>query len=337
MTEISVREATLADLPHILRQRRLMFYAMGERDNARLDAMQASSELYFRSALVDGSYRGWIAETADGKVVAGGGIVVSPWPASPPAPQARRATILNMYTELEFRRRGIARHLILRMLDWLERQGFVEVSLHASDFGRPLYELLGFLATNEMRLALPRTGSARPHGRLAAPRAQAGDRQRCYEGKRAFSIRKAKGTHATSIQRCLAEAFQPFQALYTPEGFADTVPTLPGLQQRLSTMCLFVAEVEGEVIGTIGCSKLNTNDGHLRGMAVLPEWQGSGVAAALLAAAEAELRKEGCTCVKLDTTEPLQRATRFYQKHGFRAGRVGDFFGMRLHEYVKHF
>jgi len=32
----------------------------------------------------------------------------------------------------------------------------------------------------------------------------------------------------------------------------------------------------------------------------------------------------------------LQRAIRFYTKHGFSpSGRVTDFFGMRLYEYVK--
>lgn len=81
----------------------------------------------------------------------------------------------------------------------------------------------------------------------------------------------------------------------------------------------------------------DVTEGHLRGMAVLPEWQGGGVAEALLRAAEAELVSRNCACITLDTTEPLQRATRFYEKHGYRrSGRVSDFFGMRLHEYVKY-
>jgi GNAT superfamily N-acetyltransferase len=152
---------------------------------------------------------------------------------------------------------------------------------------------------------------------------------------REFSVRKASAQDAASILRCLAWAFEPFRALYTPQAFADTVPTTSGLQQRLATMCLFVAECRNEVIGTIGFSKLNTEEGHIRGMAV-PDWQGSEVAAALLAAAEAEMKQQDCTRVKLDTTEPLQQAMRFYQKHGFiRSGHVGDFFGMRPHEYVK--
>ena len=40
--------------------------------------------------------------------------------------------------------------------------------------------------------------------------------------------------------------------------------------------------------------------------------------------------------ITLDTTEPLQRAVRFYEKHGYVASRrTTDFFGMALHEYVK--
>jgi ribosomal protein S18 acetylase RimI-like enzyme len=151
-----------------------------------------------------------------------------------------------------------------------------------------------------------------------------------------FIVRKATPLDAISIQRCLAGAFEPFRALYTREAFADTVSTVAGLQQRLAGMCIFVAESDYHVIGTVGCTKLNSDEGHLRGMAVLPDWQGSKVAEALLAAAEAEMRQRGCTRLTLDTTEPLHRATRFYQKHGFRrSGRLADFFGMRLHEYVK--
>jgi GNAT superfamily N-acetyltransferase len=100
-------------------------------------------------------------------------------------------------------------------------------------------------------------------------------------------------------------------------------------------MHVLVAEAHGRLVGTIG-SVCHGREGHLRGMAVLAEWQGTGVATALLQAAENDLRGAGCRIVTLDTTEPLQRAVRFYQKHGFVAsGRVSDFFGMPLYEYVK--
>ena len=70
--------------------------------------------------------------------------------------------------------------------------------------------------------------------------------------------------------------------------------------------------------------------------AVLPDWQGSGVASALLGAAEEELRKNGCDVITLDTTQPLARAIGFYRRHGYSvSGRVADFFGMQLYEYRK--
>jgi GNAT superfamily N-acetyltransferase len=152
--EIRIRPATLADVPVILRHRRSMYEDMGKRDAAGLDLMEATSETYFRAALADGSYRGFLAEAGDRRVVAGGGIVISPWPAHPADLQARRATILNVYTERAYRRRGIARRLMLTMMEWLKTEGFRKVNLHASDEGRPLYESLGFEISNEMELKL---------------------------------------------------------------------------------------------------------------------------------------------------------------------------------------
>jgi GNAT superfamily N-acetyltransferase len=336
MTGISIREASVRDLAHILAHRRSMFEAMGERGSARLDAMETASESYFRSALENGTYRGWLAEAGEGEVVGGGGIVISAWPAMPRAPQAQRATILNMYTDPAYRRRGVARRLMTAMIDWLTAQGFCEVSLHASDFGRPLYEQLGFRPTNEMRLTL-RDPSRDADGTCCANRADAEERTGVNSHSvKGVTVRLASKADVENIRQCLVAAFEPFRTRYTRGGFFDTVPSAANLMRRLVDMTLFVADAEGRVIGTVACNKRTNEEGHLRGMAVLPEWQGSGVAASLLTTAEAELKRKGCSRVTLDTTEPLQRAIRFYEKHGFRpSGRVSDFFGMPLHEYGK--
>ena len=44
--------------------------------------------------------------------------------------------------------------LMRTLIDWCRAEGFNSVNLHASVDGRPLYEQLGFEATNEMRLGL---------------------------------------------------------------------------------------------------------------------------------------------------------------------------------------
>lgn len=131
-----------------------MFYEMGNTDEAMLRELDRVSRIYFRDAIPNNKYRAWVAETPEGRVIAGGGIVVCDWPGHPRESQPRKVLILNMYTEPEFRRRGIAHRLMQTMLDWCRAEGFVYVSLHASNEGRPLYESLGFRPTNEMRLEL---------------------------------------------------------------------------------------------------------------------------------------------------------------------------------------
>ena len=150
-------------------------------------------------------------------------------------------------------------------------------------------------------------------------------------------IRRATPHDASAISACLAEAFEPYRSTYTADAFADTVLTVDGARRRLEHMTILLAENDrGEAVGTIGYQAGAGGEGHLRGMALLRSAQGSGVAALLLAAAEAGLRAHGCTRVTLDTTRPLERAIAFYQRHGYAAtGVVGDFYGMELVEYAK--
>lgn len=153
----------------------------------------------------------------------------------------------------------------------------------------------------------------------------------------AFSVRKATPIDTQGLLECLAAAFEPYRESYTEEGFNDTVMSAETIGKRLADMCLFVAAgPDGRIVGTIGCKVVDGERGHIRGMAVRPEGQGSGVAAALLEAVQTELQERGCSRVTLNTTAPLRRATRFYERNGFRpTGVVRDFFGMPLFEYVK--
>ena len=159
------------------------------------------------------------------------------------------------------------------------------------------------------------------------------------EAQLAFSIRRAEKSDGPFILDCLMTAFEPYRDQYTPEAFADTVMAPETLEHRFATMIILVAEGPSrEIVGTVAGRVVNKEEGHVRGMAVRPEWQGRGVAAALLGAIEAEFRAQQCSRITLDTTEPLQRAVRFYERNGYRrSGRIADFFRMLLFEYVKEF
>lgn len=74
-------------------------------------------------------------------------------------PTGKRAHIMNVYTNTDYRRRGIARQMVTTLLDEANERGVTCVSLDATENGAPLYKSLGFEYSREnMELALnPRT------------------------------------------------------------------------------------------------------------------------------------------------------------------------------------
>src|SRR5207248_6224810 len=148
---IKIRVATPNDLAAIVRHRRNMFRDDLGSSAAALNAMERTSAPFIERGLREGWYHGWLAMASD-RAVAGAGVIVYDWPSNPKAPkQTQRAYLLNVYTQPEFRRRGIALQLVKRAMAWARQEGFSVLWLHASKNGRPLYVYLGFVPTNEMK------------------------------------------------------------------------------------------------------------------------------------------------------------------------------------------
>jgi GNAT superfamily N-acetyltransferase len=149
--EYTLRAATAADAMTIARHRVSMFRDMGMLDDHDAAALAAGSQAHLTTALADGTYVGWLIEH-DGVTVAGAGVVLRPLLPRPESPNGGEdAEVLNVYTEPVHRHRGLARRLVEHVLVWARARGLQRISLHASDEGRPLYEQLGFVPTNEMR------------------------------------------------------------------------------------------------------------------------------------------------------------------------------------------
>jgi GNAT superfamily N-acetyltransferase len=151
---IALRRTSVEDAGTIAAHRRAMFYAMGYHDEAALDSMMGKFLPWLEAKIASGDYLGWFAVTADDIVVAGAGLWLMDWPAHMIGSSARRGNIVNVYTEPEFRRKGLARWLMEAALYWCRANGIDFVILHASAEGRALYESLGFRDGNEMRVKL---------------------------------------------------------------------------------------------------------------------------------------------------------------------------------------
>src|SRR5271168_3244793 len=107
-------------------------------------------------------------------------------------------------------------------------------------------------------------------------------------------IRLAQEEDAEQIASCLALAFEALRSEYTSGAFKDTVLSPEAVRTRMGSMKVYVA-IAGEttVVGTLAAVASGT-EGHLRGMAVRPEWQGRGIAERLLTRAESDLEAAGC-------------------------------------------
>jgi GNAT superfamily N-acetyltransferase len=150
----SVQRGSVKDAAVIARHRRLMFLEMGSATEAALDEMAARFEPWVEQKIAAEEYLEWFAIAGDGSVAAGTGLWLIEWPPHFMGRAPRRGYLMNVYTERRFRRLGLAKLVIENAMDWCRGHGVEVMVLHASDAGRPLYEAMGFAATNEMRRML---------------------------------------------------------------------------------------------------------------------------------------------------------------------------------------
>ena len=151
--EVSIRPIGPADAETVTRHRHCMFVDAGKPDDAALATMSAAFLKWLRPRIESGNYFGWFAEE-DGQVVAGLGMMTLDWPPHPLHLEPMRGYILNVYTEPQWRGRGLAKRLTLLAMDAARERGLNLTILHATEMGKPLYAKLGFTGTNEMQYRL---------------------------------------------------------------------------------------------------------------------------------------------------------------------------------------
>ncbi len=154
-----IREATIDDVAALVHQRVAMFLDMGMTFDVA--AVESAFGGWLREAMSEGTYRGWLVETAAGEIVAGGGASILPWPPGPWSMGDRLAFVFNVYTEPPHRRRGLARMVMTSIEAWCRRAGVTAIALNASRAGRPLYEALGYADTPSPMMVLALTPSPR--------------------------------------------------------------------------------------------------------------------------------------------------------------------------------
>ena len=117
-------------------------------DDTDMSEEERESYNYYQKALCDGSHIAYLVFDEERFVGAGG---VSFFQVMPTYhnPSGNKAYIMNMYTNPEYRRKGIAIKTLDMLIKDAKNKGVTSISLEATDMGRPLYEKYGFIKMND--------------------------------------------------------------------------------------------------------------------------------------------------------------------------------------------
>jgi GNAT superfamily N-acetyltransferase len=151
----TIRHATIDDAALIAAHRHNMFADNQFASEDHLTQMDAAFEPWVRQHLAAGTYVGLLLEDEETKeVLAGAGVFFHDFPPHWMDFEPTRAYLLNFYTSLESRGQGHSNLLLSAAVEECRTRGVAVVTLHASRFGRPIYEKFGFKQSTEMMLRL---------------------------------------------------------------------------------------------------------------------------------------------------------------------------------------
>ena len=110
---------------------------------------------YIHHARQNLQYQAFIAEI-EGKIVGSAGCQLFDglYPQIIKAESRLYGYIWGVYVEKAYRDRGIGKQLTIQTKDYLKSIGCTKAVLHASPQGKPVYERIGFISSNQMHFDL---------------------------------------------------------------------------------------------------------------------------------------------------------------------------------------
>ena len=134
------RKLTAEDLDPFIRMR--ITQLREESATEQIDLVPALKD-YYRRHLKDGTFVSWLAVDGE-KIVGTSGMSFVEKPPYFSCPSGRVGLLSSMYTDPAYRRRGIARELLERVVEEARAYGCGSVQITASDMGVLLYSAFGF-------------------------------------------------------------------------------------------------------------------------------------------------------------------------------------------------
>lgn len=139
-----IRKAGLADLELLMKWRmevlQEVFFISANQSLTKLDQ---ENRTYYQNALPKEEHVACLAYSAKETVGCGGICFYQEMP-SPDNQTGGCAYLMNIYTRPEFRGHGIGKSIVSWLIKQAKDKGITKIYLETSDFGRPLYQQMGF-------------------------------------------------------------------------------------------------------------------------------------------------------------------------------------------------
>ncbi len=128
-------------IPTLMRWRmEVIEHVFGQKPEKRL---LVANRQYFAKHIADDTHLAVVAEY-DGEECGCGAVCFTEELPSPDNPSGRCAYLMNIYVREAFRNKGIAHHIVSRLIAEARQRGCGKIYLETTSDGKPVYESLGF-------------------------------------------------------------------------------------------------------------------------------------------------------------------------------------------------
>ena len=142
------KKATLADIDELVKTRIIVLRAANKlSDDVDMSEVEQESYCYYKRALESGEHTAYLVYD-NGKFIGAGGVSYYQVMPTYRNPSGKKAFVMNMYTDPDYRRQGIGIHTLDLLVKDAREHGIGRIFLEATDAGRPLYEKYGFIGAD---------------------------------------------------------------------------------------------------------------------------------------------------------------------------------------------
>ncbi|MBD5469626.1 MAG: GNAT family N-acetyltransferase [Lachnospiraceae bacterium] len=146
---LTYKKATIEDIDLLTETRIIILRAANQlSDDTDMSEVKKQSYDYYKKSLCDGTHIAYLIFDKD-RFAGSGGVSFFQVMPTYHNPSGKKAYIMNMYTNPEYRRMGIAYQTLDMLVKDTKSMGITAISLEATAMGRPLYEKYGFVKMND--------------------------------------------------------------------------------------------------------------------------------------------------------------------------------------------